>query len=95
MLFGRSLALFGQLHVLFEGLVGGRRPIEARHSGLPTLSQAEHADDLGREVFRLLVPEGVGQGRPLDVLDHVGDVAAEGRGIEVLTADDVPANAAR
>src|SRR5439155_26094949 len=83
-----------QLHVLFEGLVGGRRPVEARHRGLPTFGQAEHADDLGREVFCLLVPKWVGQGRPLDVLDHVGDVAAQGRGVEVGTADDVPADAA-
>ncbi len=30
-----------------------------------------------------------------DVLDHVGDVAAEGSGVEVRAPDDVPADAAR
>jgi hypothetical protein len=60
----------------------------------PRPPQSQDADDLGGQVLGLLVPEGVGQGRALDVLDHVGDVAAERGRVEVGAADDVPADAA-
>ena len=87
--------VLGQFDVVLEGLVRGGRTVQRRHGRLPPLGQAEDPDDLGREVLGFLVPEGVGQRRALDVLDHVGDVSAERGGVEVGTADDVPADAAR
>jgi hypothetical protein len=95
LLLARADALLGQLHVVLEGLVGGGRAVERGHRRLAAVRQPEDADDLGREVLRFLVPERVGERRPLDVLDHVGDVAAQGGSVEIRTADDVPLHAAR